>query len=115
MKNVEKYIAKGFDRKMAEYFARGRKRITEVEPQDDYRLILHYEDGERRIYDVKPLLQQGTVFEELLNIDTFRRVYLDDANSIAWDRDPNIDSNIVWNNKVDICPDTCYVDSIPLV
>ena len=33
---------------------------------------------------------------------------------IAWDIDPNIDSHQVWNNKVDLCPDTCYIDSVPL-
>ena len=25
-----------------------------------------------------------------------------------------IDSNVVWNNKVDLCPDSCYVDSVLL-
>lgn len=45
--------------------------------------------------------------------DNFRRVYLDEAHSVCWDIDPNVDSNEVWNNKVDLCPDSCYVDSVP--
>ena len=28
-------------------------------------------------------------------------------------KDPNVDSEVVWNNKVDLCPDCCYVDSVP--
>ncbi len=48
------------------------------------------------------------------DIRHFKRVYLDEQNAVSWDIDPNVDSNVVWNNKVDLCPDTCYVDSIPL-
>lgn len=45
--------------------------------------------------------------------NNFRRVYLDEDHSVCWDIDPNVDSNEVWNNKVDLCPDSCYVDSVP--
>ena len=79
---VDFYLSKGFDRPMAEYFARGRKRLAAVAPQHDFTLLLTYEDGEQRVYDMKPLLEK--------------------------------DSSVVWNNKVDICPDGCYVDSVPL-
>lgn len=115
MKNsVEYYLSKGFDKQMAEYFASGRKTITEVIPNDDFTLTLTFDNGEKRIYDVAPLLKSGTVFEPFANIDNFRRVYIDDEHCIAWDINPNIDSNKVWNNKVDLCPDSCYIDSVPV-
>ncbi len=41
----------------------------------------------------------------------FRRVYIDDCGCVAWDKDPTVDSNVVWNNKIDLCPDSCYLDS----
>ncbi len=66
------------------------------------------------MYDVLPLLQKGTVFEPLLKLADFRRVYVDDQHCIAWDIDPAVDSEKVWNNKVDLCPDSCYIDSVPL-
>lgn len=113
-KNVDYYLSKGFDRKMAEYFASGRKRIVSVIPNDDFTLTISFENGEKRLYNVAPLLKKGTVFESFADINNFRRVYVDDQHCIAWDIDPNIDSDIVWNNKVDLCPDVCYVDSIPL-
>ena len=28
---------------------------------------------------------------------------------------PNVDSNEVWENKVDLCPDSCYMDSVPVM
>ena len=47
-------------------------------------------------------------------MENFRRVYLDESGSVSWDIDPNVDSNVVWNNKVDLCPDGCYIDSVPV-
>lgn len=111
---VEYYLSKGFDRKAAEYFAAGKKRIAGVVPNDDFTLTISFEDGEKRLYDVRPLLRQGTVFEPFLRLENFRRVYVDDTHCIAWDIDPAVDSSKVWSNKVDLCPDSCYIDSIPI-
>ena len=63
---------------------------------------------------MKSTLEQGGVFTPFRQYENFKRVYIDDCNNVAWDIDPNIDSNVVWNNKVDICSDSCYVDSVPL-
>ena len=112
-KSVEYYLSKGYGRKMAEYFASGRKRITKVVPRNDFTLLLSFDNGETRLYDARPLLQAGTIFAPFREWDNFRRVYLDEDHSVCWDIDPNIDSNEVWNNKVDLCPDSCYVDSVP--
>lgn len=113
-KSVDYYLSRGYDRKMAEYFASGRRRITSVSPNDDYTLTLTFDNGENRIYNVAPLLQPNTVFAPFQVLENFRRVYLDENNCVSWDIDPAIDSNVVWNNKVDLCPDSCYVDSVPL-
>ncbi len=113
-RTVDYYLSKGFDLKAAEYFASGRKKITGVIPNDDFTLTISFDNGEKRLYDVRPLLQKGTEFEIFADIENFRRVYIDDTNCIAWDIDPNIDSNKVWSNKVDLCPDGCYIDSVPI-
>ncbi len=114
-KSVEYYLSKGYDRKMAEYFASGRKRITKVIPRNDFSLLLSFDNGETRLYDAGPLLQAGTVFAPFREWDNFRRVYLDEGHSVCWDIDPNIDSNEVCNNKVDLCPDSCYVETVVLL
>lgn len=113
-KSVEYYLSKGFDRKMAEYFSNGRRTIVSVVANDDYTLTLGFDNGEKRLYDVAPIIEQGTVLEILNDLNTFKRVYLDEDLCVAWDIDPNVDSNIVWNNKIDLSPDDCYVDSIPI-
>ena len=114
-KSVEYYLSKGYDRKMAEYFASGRKRITKVVPRNDFTLVLSFDNGEIRLYDARPLLQAGTVFAPFREWNYFRRVYLDEDHSVCWDIDPNVDSNEVWNNKVDLCPDSCYVETVVLL
>ena len=77
-KSVEYYLSKGYDRKMAEYFASGRKRITKVVPRNDFTLVLSFDNGEIRLYDARPLLQAGTVFAPFREWNNFRRVYLDE-------------------------------------
>ena len=112
-KDIHCCLSKGYDRKMAEYFAQGRRRAANVAANDDFTLVIEFDNGGIRLYDAAPLLQPGTVFAPLMRLENFRRVYIDDCHCIAWDIDPDADSSVVWNNKVDISPDACYVDSIP--
>lgn len=111
---IEYYVAKGFDAKSAEYFANGRKTIVDVTANNNFTLTLRFDNGEQRLLDMRPLLQKGTVFEPLTDLCLFQRVYLDNTHCVSWDIDPTIDSTTVWNNKIDLCPDTCYIDSQPM-
>lgn len=112
--SMEYYLSKGFDEKMAAYYASGRKKILAVEPNPDFTLTLHFDNGEIRNLDMRSTLRKGTVFEPFMRYENFKRVYVDDCNCVAWDIDPNVDSNKAWDNKVDLCPDSCYVDSTPV-
>ena len=111
---VEYYLSNGFDRKAAEYCASGRRKIVSVAPDDDFTLVLTFDNEEKRRYDMKPSIENGKVFKPLMNESVFRRVYLDEYGAVSWDIDPSVDSRKVWNNKIDLCPDSCYIDSGPL-
>ena len=41
--------------------------ITEVKPQENYNLLLTFENGENRLFDIKPYLDFGPVFKQLKN------------------------------------------------
>lgn len=110
-KDINWYLEKGVPRRVAEYYISGRKRLVKVTPYPAYSLILEYEDGERRIYDCRDLPQAGPVFEFLKDYENFKRVYLCGVGIVCWDIDPNVDSQIVWENQVDMCPDCCYAYS----
>ena len=47
--------------------------VKRVRPLEDYQLELIFENGEQRIFDVKPYLQRG-VFVRLQNRATFQAV-----------------------------------------
>ncbi len=72
-------------------------RVKEVKPDNDYVLVLTFENGEKKLFDVKPYLNIG-LFQELKNINIF--------NSVK----PFLGS-ILWENGLDLCPDTLYLES----
>ena len=72
-------------------------RVKEVYPIDDYQLRLIFNNGEEKFFDVKPYLKIG-VFKALTKLDLFNTVR------------PFLGS-IVWDNEIDLCPDTLYLDS----
>ncbi len=113
-KDINYYLSKGFDQRTAEYFANGRKVLTAVIPNDNFTLILTFNNKEQRLLDMKPVIKEGTVFAFLSDPKQFSKVYLDENACVAWDKDSSIDSNAVWNNKIDLCSDTCYLDSKPI-
>ena len=107
------YLSKGFDCKKAEYYASGRRKIVSVAPDDDFTLVPTFDKGGRD-GDAKPFIEDGTVFKPLMGESVFQRVYLDEYGAVSWDIDPSVDSRKVWNNKIDLCPDSSYIDSVPL-
>ena len=110
---VNYYLSIGCDLPYAEYFATGTHQVVGVVANDDFTLTITFDNGEKRLLDMKPTIQKGTPFEPLLQIDAFQRVYLS-GHTICWDKDPNVDSKEVWENVIDICPDVCYVESTPI-
>ena len=75
-------------------------RVASVKPNPDYTLTLVFSNGEVRVFDVKPYLEFG-IFRELNDKSLF--------NSVK----PFLGS-IQWQNGQDFCPDTLYIESIPI-
>lgn len=71
-------------------------RVREVEADNDYTLLITFNNGEKKRFDVKPYLNIG-VFNELKEPEVFYSVK------------PFLGS-IQWSNGVDLCPDTLYQD-----
>ena len=78
-------------------------RAQEVKPLDGYKLLLTFNNGERKVYDMSKYLYG--VFEFLKNPIKFNSVEL--VNGAPTWYPPN------GSLEVDICPDTVYIDSIP--
>lgn len=89
--------------------ASGRKKIIKVTPNNNFCLEVLFDNGETRTYDMSDKLTG--VFEILKDKFKFDMVFLDEVGNIAWDGDINIDSSVVWNNRIDLCSDSVYIDS----
>jgi hypothetical protein len=73
-------------------------RVKDVKPNPDYTLTLTFANGEVKVFDVKPYLDQG-IFRELRDKSKF--------NSVR----PFLGS-IQWQNGQDFCPDTLYLEAV---
>ena len=109
-KTVDWYLSKGFSQQMAEYFASGRRTVISVKPNKDFSLLLIFDNNEKKVFDMKKLIQPNTVFAFLADWDNFSRVYLDSDSIVSWDKNPEIDSKKVWSNKIDLSTDSLYVE-----
>lgn len=74
-------------------------RPIDVKPLADYELLVTFQNGEKRIFDVKPMLSMP-IYQPLKNKGFFE---LAKADGMC----------IYWNDDVDLCPDTVYTGSRP--
>jgi hypothetical protein len=72
--------------------------ITNVAPQDNYILLMTFENGEQRYLDMKPYLNRG-VFKELTNKTMFNTAH------VSFD-------TVAWKNNVDLAPEYLYEKSV---
>ena len=77
-------------------------KVINVSPQNNYKLLVTFENGEQRIYNVVPLLCKP-VFVPLKDTNVFNKAYVE-YGAVTWkDQD---------GNEIDICPDKMYRDSV---
>lgn len=73
--------------------------VVEVTPRSDFQLDLVFANGEKRRFDMKPLLTIKP-WIRLANLHLFERVRTDYGT-------------VVWPGELDIAPETLYDDSVP--
>lgn len=77
--------------------------VIGVEARIDYTLLVTFVSGEKRVYDMKPSLPKlKGLRKELNNIDFFMKARAEDGG-------------VVWNDDVDIAPETLYYASVPYI
>lgn len=70
--------------------------VIEVVYVSEYKLILTFENGEKKMVDLKNRLI-GPIFEPLKDVDYFKKVYVNKELG-----------TIVWPNGADKAPETLY-------
>jgi hypothetical protein len=74
--------------------------IKEVKPQDNYLLLLTFENGERRLFDMKPYLDCG-ILKELKELSLFNTVKIS-FDSIEWDNEADFDPEILYQKSLKV-------------
>ena len=74
--------------------------VKEVHPNDDYTLLLTFADGERKIYDARPLLKKN-MYSQLNSLPFFL------SAKAEYD-------TVVWSDDIDIAPEHLYDCSRPV-
>jgi len=74
--------------------------VVSVKPQKDFCLALEFENGERRLFDMRPLLALKP-WDRIANLHLFERARVDYGT-------------VVWPGEIDIAPETLYDESTPI-
>ena len=74
------------------------KRAVAVKAMDNYLLLVKFDNGEQRIYNCFPLLENN-LFSELKDVEFFKTVHIDEMGLVC------------WNDATDINPYDLYEDS----
>jgi hypothetical protein len=69
--------------------------IKAVVPQENYQLLLAFENDEQRTFDMKPYLNFGSVFKSLKDIDLFNTARVS-FRTVAWANNADIDPEILY-------------------
>lgn len=79
------------------------RKVINVNALDNYMLSVEFDNGEKRIKDISPLLGKP-VFAPLKDINLFKNAFIL-YGAVTWK-----DSQ---GNEIDICPDSLYSSSVP--
>ena len=77
-----------------------RPKLVSVEPKDDYTLLLTYDNGEKRVFDVNPYLKTAP-YDELKDRKLFSKVKITGVK-------------VEWRPRLDMEPDPLYFESVPV-
>ena len=74
--------------------------VKEVQPREDYTLLLTFADGKRKVYNARPLLEKP-IYAQLKNLAFFMAARADGCS-------------VSWSDDVDIAPEHLYEYSCPV-
>ena len=74
--------------------------VTDVHPHTDYTMTVTFITGEKKLFDMRPELE-FPIYSPLKNIGLFMQAH------VAF-------NTVVWNDDIDIAPESLYKESIPV-
>ena len=89
-------------------------KVTQAVAGENYAVYTYFHDGTVRLFNARPLLEQGGVFLPLRDIDIFRKCLTVINDAVAWDMDGTRDPRTCID--LDPCKiyETCPIVDDPL-
>jgi len=82
---------------------KGIPRIKEVTPKNDLLLLVKFDNGILKHYDVKPLLTKYPIFQALENPELFKKVVVGGGGfGIVWNEEIDLSEYEIWYNGTEI-------------
>ena len=80
------------------------QKVTFVKPLENYELLVKFQSGEEKKYDIKPWFEKQPIFLDLSDITgLYKQVKVDIGGyGISWNDRIDLSANELWNNGV-IC------------
>lgn len=78
--------------------------VVQVVPGEAYTVYAYFDDGSIHLYDVAPLLKEGTVFAPMKDPKVFREALTVMNGTVAFD----VEGNMNPYDCVDIAPEEIY-------
>ena len=60
--SIQYYLSKGFDKKNAVYFSKGRRKLIKVVLQVCFNLLITFDNDETRLLDISLLIKESTIY-----------------------------------------------------
>jgi Protein of unknown function (DUF2442). len=75
-------------------------KIVNVKTMTDYNLLVQFQNGVEKIYNLNPLFEKWEDFKDLMNIrGLFEQVKVDKGGyGISWNDEIDLSCNELWNN-----------------
>jgi len=79
------------------------QKVKSVVPLDDLVLLVEFQNGQMKKYDVKPLMKKWDVFKDLKNDILFSLVKVDTGGyGIVWNENIDLACNELWENGLPV-------------
>ena len=77
------------------------KRAVNVKPLSNYLLLIRFDNGEERVFNCFPLLENG-LYKKIADQQFFRTVHIDNMGLVCWDDSTDINPYELYNNSENI-------------
>lgn len=74
--------------------------VKQVEALEDFTLLLTFENGERKKFDMKPYLNLG-IFQELKDFRLFKTVRTS-FDTVEWANEADLDPEVLYQQSVSV-------------